>query len=400
MKIIFKSKNIFIDKEKISSYHCILLCLKKLKISPLKINNFYLSSKENIPLKNSDFLSKNKSYNLNYRLKGSSGLYRMGNSLVITILGGILFGFLSIFYYGKYLNKIVVVIPEKLKTQLIENFYAKKGGGIREKFDESLSKTKSKLQDFGKFLKFYCIDPLKDDKFSLCLCNQYQTCPEIVLKKQQKSPGAILSFIIFATYIFMLLMPLITNAATTISCKKPGFSKLIIPFIFIFLPLVIMIVIPHITKGIDLLISKIKKQEINLVQNFNLAVSNLFLIILMFIYLGFNKKGISPIMWGMIPISLILFSIIKIFPIDNIFSKISIFISNKITNTTEVPKNQINCNIKLSNNKIPNSTEEPQECWLRYSVIFDILQTILMSFLGFGLTTAVYAAQVRKNCEL
>lgn len=435
MKIIFNSKNVFIDQDNISAYHCKLLCMKKLKIHQRNFSSVYLASNEGFPLNNSSIMEKEKIYHLKNRLPGSSGLYKMGNSLAITIIGGILFGVMTSFYYSKYLSKIILVIPQPLQDQLLNNFFSKQslqpsnktemsGGGIKNtlsafkskitssssdvkgKLSQSISSTKQKLENFGDFLKYYLFKffgLIKDDQFDFCLCDWRQTCPTVVMKKEQKSVSAILSFTLFATYIFMLLLPLITNAATTISCKKPGFSKLIIPFIFIFIPILIMFIIPHITGGIDLLISKIKKRTMYITRDYNLAVSNVILLILMFVYLAINKKAISGIMWGMLPVALILFAIVKILPIEGILSKISVFISNKITNSEPVPEEPGSCNIKLTGNPPtrPNGNQpQAQECFIRYGFILDLLKSTLMTFLGFGLITGVYAAQVRKSCKL
>ena len=92
--------------------------------------------------------------------------------------------------------------------------------------------------------RFIC--KIKDNCFETIITDSFPHKKEKVIKNTQTSLGAILSFAIFAVFIFMLLAPIFLNSATRISCGKPKMASVIFAIIFIFLPLAICKFIPKI----------------------------------------------------------------------------------------------------------------------------------------------------------
>ena len=118
MKLYFNNKEYFFNNKNISSYHLLLKSLEKIGEKWQNIDNYYITTAEGFPMKPSQVIEENRSYYLKRRVRGSNSLYEKGNSYVITILGSIFFGILSIVYYNFYLRKILIQIPEDIKIQL------------------------------------------------------------------------------------------------------------------------------------------------------------------------------------------------------------------------------------------------------------------------------------------
>ena len=475
MKVYFNNKIFHFQNHHISSYHLLLKTLEKIGENKENIENYYLTSSEGFALSKGKIVKNGEKYFLKRRMKGSNSLYEKGNSYVITILGSIFFGVLSIVYYNFYINKTLIVVPSELeskfyaesasnsskqlkntlrnptsllgkasnalksqlpkstdisalKDKMPKSADALKGklptsvGALKDKMPKSLGsikglkggfnteKYKKGLSNFGVVVKSYWnqfVNQIQDDKMNLVLCNLPCVIPSIVVSKKQNKWAGILSFALFATYIFMLLMPLITNGATTISCKSPGFSKLGIPFLLLLIPLVLMFAMPFIIKGINILLDKLHVVNKPDLSNYKLAMSNTILIILLIVYLTTNRATISPLMGCMIIISLILFGLFKYFTgIDNAIGNISKVLGNFFTNSQpEIPEyNYDQQDIKNLDNFKPDfkkARDYPsRDCWMRYRFVFDFIWSAIMTLVGWGLMTGVYASQVRKHCKV
>ena len=376
MKIIYNNNTIFINKNNISVYHLISLCLDE------NIDNYYLQSINGKILEYNEIVDNKKVYYLKRRLSGGSNtLQQSGNSFVITIGSAVIYGFITIFYYKYYLNSILNPVIEELKNIKNISGGAGKNNEKNPNSPNSPNSTNSNA-NFGMLMKEYFkafIYNIQDGLFTKVKCDLFPEKKETVLNNNQTGLGSILSFALFATFIFMLLVPLFINTATKTVCGKPNYSNIIFSIIFIFIPLVLAKIIPKIVNSMPRL------------SNYILSISNVILMAMLILYIILNKKGLSGIMIGMFPIALILFIGIKFVPvISKIIDYVSIFISNKITVTTPVPSRPDN------NNK--NSNTPAPECWRRYNFIYSLFEIGITTLIGWILLVIVFSAQVKKYC--
>lgn len=378
MKIIYNNNKIFINKNNISVYHLISLFLDE------NIENYYLQTINGKILEYNEIVDNKEIYYIKRRLIGGNNtLHLIGNSFIITIGSAILYGFITIFYYKFYLNSILDSIIElpKNKTKMT-------GGENNKNISTTNSNTNFRILIKDYFFKF--IFNIQDDSFIKYKCDLFPEKKETVLGNNQTGIGPILSFALFATFIFMLLIPLFINTATISVCGKPKYSNIIYSIIFIFIPLILALTIPIIFKGIYKIFNYYGK-DISFLTNYKLAFSNIIIISILILYIILNKKGLSGIMIGMFPIVLIIFIVIKYIPfISNIFDFFSIFISNIITNTTPVPS-------RSDNN---NSNSPAPECWKRYNFIYSLFEVGITTLIGWVVSTIIYASQINKYCSV
>jgi len=377
MKIIYNNNKIFINKNNISVYHLISLCLDE------NIENYYLQTINGKILEYNEIIDNKEIYYIKRRLIGGNNtLQLIGNSFILTLVNAILYGFITIFYYKYYLNSILdSIIIDTPKNNKINN--------VKNSITNSNTNFRILMKDY--FFKF--INNIQDDSFIKYKCDLFPEKKETVLSNNQTGLGPILSFSLFATFIFMLLVPLFINTATKTICGKPNYENIIYSIIFIFIPFVLAKIIPIIINGIHKIFKNYGK-EISL-NNYKLAISNIIIISMLILYIILNKKGLSGIMIGIFPVVLLLFIgikfIIKFIPvISDIFDYISIFISNIITNTTPVPS-------RSENN---NSNTPAPECWKRYNFIYSLFEVGFTTLIGWLLITIIYASQIKKYCSV
>ena len=225
--------------------------------------------------------------------------------------------------------------------------------------------------------RFIC--HIKDNCYETFMSDSFPHKKEKVIKNTQSSLGSILSFAIFAVFIFMLMAPLFLNSATKISCGKPKMTSAIFAIIFILLPIAICKFIPKIILFIECTAKKYGK-DINLGE-YKIAISNTLLLILLIVYMIISKGGLSKMMYGMFPIALLVFIGIKFIPtIPDIIHGLSKFFSNNIT-TINPPVGDV----------------KPEES-KRYTFFYTVFEIAIFSLIGWILYTIAFIGQVQEFC--
>jgi len=384
MKIIHNNKN------NISVYHLLALHIHE------NIDNYYLESSSGKILNNDELVKEGENYVIKEKCRGGTALNQSGNSFIITIGSAIIYGIVTIIYYNSYIQNILLPnscneIDLKLpKLQVVEIPGAPKAKNAKN--DKKLSniiqnggeENNSKMGTFKFLLKEYLerfICNIKDNCYEKIETDSFPHRKETVIKNVQTSLGSILSFAIFAVFIFMIMAPLFLNSITKISCGKPKVSSIIFAIIFIFIPLVICKLIPKIILLIECTAKKYGK-IIN-IQNYKIAISNTLLLIMLIVYMIISKKGLSKMMYGMFPIALIVFIGIKFIPtIPEIIHGLSKFISNNITNISP-----------------PVGDVKPEEA-KRYTFFYTLFEIIFFSLIGWILYTIAYIGQIKEYCSV
>jgi len=414
MKIIYFKKNIHIQSNNTSSYNTILQCLQILNIPKTEINNYYLTSLEGHPLQYSTITSTNKTYHLKKRLKGSA-LMQAGNSGPLITFTSITFAVISIIYYWIYLNLIIGKVHPAVKarlsafsvTNMKKHQYKNLTGG-----DPNPSKFKEIMTKIGNWIT----NTFEDKNVGVYFCYTRGMDPGFAVKEDEGSFSSILSSAIFYIYMFVLIISLFCNIATSASCGNPKKGFMGLAFVFLAIPLIIAIFIPLITSGLDFIMNKFGKPEI--FSKFKLLTSNTILLILLIFYMISNRKGISSAMWLLLIPAIIVFGIFQFkfgsYSIDSILSNLSRIISNQIfvTNTySKVPNypNGIKSRPYNKNfNPIPNNENERnklplhniRECFDRFEFFFFILKASIFSIIAFGFMSIIFASQVRTACPI
>ena len=402
MNIIHNNQN------NISVYHFLSLHIQE------NIEDYYVESLSGRILSNEDIVKKDEKYIIREKCRGGSSLNQSGNSFTITIGSAIIYSIITILYYnyyitnilfGQYCNGAEIDIPNA-NIQNISSAFGKKGqipgfpnsskpihvkvnkngkisvnnsqsGGELANIpqDEEIGSFKYIMKEYLK--RFIC--QIKDNCYETFVTDSFPHKRENVIKNIQTSIGSILSFAIFATFIFMLLAPIFLNSATKISCGKPKMTSLIFAIIFILLPIAICKFIPKIILFIECIAKNYGKNII--IQDYKISISNTILLILLIVFMIISKKGLSKMMYGMFPIALIVFIGIKFIPtIPDIIHGLSKFFSNNITNISP-----------------PVTDNKPEEA-KRYTFFYTFFETIFFSLIGWILYTIAFIGQVKEFC--
>jgi hypothetical protein len=407
MNIIHNNQN------NISVYHFLSLHIKE------NIDDYYLENSSGRILSKEDIVEKGEKYTIREKCKGGSSLNQSGNSFIITIGSSIIYSIITIMYYNYYITNILIGkycdIPDvdipNVNVKNISGPFGKKGqipgfpnakNAIPIKVDKNgtISVNKKAIQSGGegensptppppeeegtfKFLmkeylkRFIC--HIKDNCYETFMSDSFPHKKEKVIKNTQSSLGSILSFAIFAVFIFMLMAPLFLNSATKISCGKPKMTSSIFAIIFILLPIAICKFIPKIILFIECTAKKYGK-DINLGE-YKIAISNTILLILLIVYMIISKGGLSKMMYGMFPIALLVFIGIKFIPtIPDIIHGLSKFFSNNIT-TINPPVGDV----------------KPEES-KRYTFFYTVFEIAIFSLIGWILYTIAFIGQVQEFC--
>lgn len=402
MNIIHNNQN------NISAYHFLSLHIKE------NIDDYYLENSSGKILSSEDIVKKDEKYIIREKCRGGSSLNQSGNSFIITIGSSIIYAIITIIYYNYYITNILIgkycdssdEIPNAknipgafsknsnnkqkggIAIGLINN--NKNGTGTETEIGTEIgtgtgnikTNNKEEVGSFKYLMKEYLkrfICHIKDNCYETFMSDSFPYKKEKLIKNTQTSLGSILSFAIFAVFIFMLMAPLFLNSATKIACGKPKITSLIFSIIFIFLPIAICKFIPKIILLIECTAKKYGK-EINIGQ-YKIAVSNTILLILLIVYMIISKNGLSKMMYGMFPIALFVFIGIKFIPtIPDIIHGLSKFFSNNITTINP-----------------PVGDDKPEES-RRYTFFYTVFEIAIFSIIGWILYTIAFIGQVQEFC--
>jgi hypothetical protein len=366
MKLIHNNQN------NISVYHLLSLYIDE------NIDDYYLEDSIGRILSNEDIVKKDEKYKIKEKCRGGSSLNKSSNSFVITIGSSIIYGIVTILYYNYYITNILIGkycdSPDNSNTNK-KNIQS--GGTANMNIQNNINKPEE-VGTFKYLMKEYLkrfICHIKDTCYETFMSDSFPYRKQKLIKNNQTSLGSILSFAIFAVFIFMIMAPMFLNSATRISCGKPKMTSVIFSIIFILLPIVVCKLIPKIIS----LIEKLSKNKN--VQNYKIAVSNTILLALLIAYMIISKKGLSKIMYGMFPIALIIFIGFKFIPgISDIIHLISKFFSNNITTISP-----------------PVSDDKPEEA-RRYTFFYTVFEIAIFSLIGWILYTIAFIGQVKEYC--
>lgn len=372
MKVIHNNKN------NISAYHLLSLHIQE------NIEDYYLEFSGRI-LSNDDLVKEGK-YIIKERCKGGSSLDQSGNSFIITMGSSIIYGIVTIIYYNYYITNILTGKYCYSSDESIPGAFNKNlqnGGSENGNNKGPTNNSNGEAGTFGFLMKEYLkrfMCQIKDNCYETFISDSFPYRNEKLIKNRQTSLGSILSFAIFAVFIFMLMAPLFLNSATKITCGKPKMTSAIFSIIFIFLPIAICKFIPKLITFIE---NTAKKSGKNInIQNYKIAISNTLLLILLIVYMIISKNGLSKIMYAMFPIALIVFIGIKFIPtIPDIIHALSKLFSNNIT-TISPPVGD-------------NKSEESR----RYTFFYTVFEIAIFSLIGWILYTIAYIAQVQEYCS-
>jgi hypothetical protein len=353
--------NIFHNNQNnISVYHFLSLHIHE------NIDDYYLEDNSGKILSYDDSLKKGKKYIIKKKCSGGTALNQSGNSFIITIGSAIIYGIITILYYNYYITNILLA-----KTNNIVKINKPDNSNNPEK----IGKFKYLLKEGSKKI----ISSINDNCYDTFISDSFPYKKEKIIKNTQTSFGSIISFALFAVFIFMLIAPIFLNSATRISCGQPKITIIILAIIFIFIPLAICKLIPKIISLIEYIANKYGK-EIN-IGNYKIAVSNTILLILLIVYMIIGKKGLSKMMYIMFPIALLIFIGIKYIPtIPDIIHALSKFFSNNVTNISP----------QVGDNK-------PEEA-KRYTFFYTVFEIALFSLIGWILYTIAFIGQVKEYC--
>jgi hypothetical protein len=383
------------NQNNISVYHFLSLHIRE------NIDDYYLESSSGRILSNEDIVKKDEKYTIKQKCRGGSSLNQSGNSFTITIGSAIIYSIITILYYNYYITNIITggycTIPNisepnvknisgafskrnEVSGNSINN--VKKASSINQSGGELTIPQEEEVGSFKYIMKEYLkrfICQIKDNCYETIITDSFPYKKQKVIKNTQTSIGSILSFAIFATFIFMLLAPIFLNSATKIACGKPKMSSVILAIIFILLPIVICKFIPKIILFIECTAKNYGK-NINL-QDFKISISNTILLILLIVFMIISKKGLSKMMYGMFPIALLIFIGIKFIPtIPIIIHELSKFFSNNITNISP-----------------PVTDNKPEEA-KRYTFFYTFFEIAIFSLIGWILYTIAFIGQVKEFC--
>jgi hypothetical protein len=354
----------------ISAYHYLSLHIKK------NIENYYLENSSGRILSSHEPLKKGEKYIIREKCKGGTSLNQSGNSFIITIGSSIIYGIITILYYNYYITNIL--IGKYCYSKDVPGPFQKQNGGgvnnINQK-EEDVGTFKYIMKEYLK--RFIC--HIKDNCYETFISDSFPYKKEKIIKNTQTSVGSILSFAIFAVFIFMLMAPIFLNSATLISCGRPKATSIIFAIIFILLPIAICKFIPKIILFIECLAKK--NGKIIDLGNYKIAISNTILLVLLVVYMIISRKGLSKMMYGMFPIALIIFIGIKFIPtIPQIIHELSKFFSNNITTISP-----------------PVGDDKPEEA-KRYTFFYTIFEIGIFSLIGWILYTIAFIGQVKEFC--
>jgi len=424
MKIIYYKKNININSHNISSYHLLLKCLENINESPDNIDNFYLSSLEGHPLKNSSIISNSGTYLLKRRLKGSSEIKRAGNSGPLFLTSGIFFGILTVIFYNIYLKIILGKINDKVQIKVqqfaIENMskyaaYPQSGGDAETEAKKILNKASSPVKEFFRKICVWIENNLADNNIGQYLCYSRGVIPYFTMREDEGSIAATISSTFFYLYMFIILITMFSNGVTMSMCGVPNKGLVVFQIVLLFVPLVLAFFSGQITDKLDEFMKKLGRVQV--FSKFRLLFTNVLLLILLIIYMSVNKGGISGALGGMLIPAIILFALfdgISGVSINQLLSKISSKISNFVYASTvfsQVPEdfNKKTKKASPTNEKyepIPKSNENKKqlplkniaECYPRFGFFFNLLKIIIMSLIGWMFMSVTFAAQIQTAC--
>jgi hypothetical protein len=301
--------------------------------------------------------------------------------------------------------------PDITNTQIKE--ILKKNPSINE--EQNIEKKASKIANAMKQPSIFKVllesfkQEIQDSRFEKVNCSFDRLFPEKELNRDYDNISnwnMILTSAIFFTYFLTILIALFINPVSTKYCGTPNGAIGILTFVMIFIPLILVFVMPYIVKVLDFLFVKIFHLASGPVfSNYKLATANIILIVMLIVFCFLNIKGISPMFGAMIPVFMLIFSVC-----DFILKKFGILrflarkLGNIITNTEKIPDDLEHMfdtslkGIKPSHRIKQNENYPAPECYYRFNIFHSLLYGVIVCLFSHLFFTIVYDANIKYCC--
>jgi len=399
MKFIYNNTNYEIDIEDfISVYH--LRTLIKKKYGFIIDDSYSIMDLEGRIYKpDGSVIRNNETVVIKKKLRGGQDYNPYDADVSVGLINSISFitAIISGFYYFKYISGIVV---EKNTEYLIfqKDMNIDVYGDNKQKGGENNNQQPSAFKEFLNSFK----EGLRDSKFKKVNCAFDRLFPEQELNRDSDNLSnwnMVATGAIFMTYFLTVLIALFINPISTKYCGTPNRGVGVLSFVMIFIPLILIYVMPYIVKGLNFLFVQIFKFSSFDASNYKLATSNIILIVMLIIFCVINIKGISPMFGAMIPVFMFVFAIMDfILKKSGILRILSRFFGNLITNTEQIPKDSPDMSIKPSHRIKKNENFPAPECYYRFNIFHSLFYGIIASLIGRGFFSAVYSANIKYCC--
>ena len=332
-----------------------------------------------------------------YDAEVSTGLMNQ-IALITAIISG--------FYYFKYINGLILSSNHDIeylifqKDKNIDKYDTEKKQKGGENSTQQPSIFKMFLESFKK--------GIQDSQFEKVNCAFDRLFPEKELNRDNDNISnwnMIATSAIFFTYFLTVLIALFINPNSNKYCGTPNGGVGILTFVMIFIPLILIYVIPYLVKGLNFLFVQIFRFSSFDASNYKLMTSNIILIVMLIVFCVINIKGISPMFGMMIPVFMFVFAMIDfILKKTSILRILSRFFGNLITNTSEIPKDNSEMfktllkEIKPSHRIKQTDNVPAPECYYRFNIFHSLFYGVIASLIGRGFFSSVYSANIKYCC--
>ena len=324
---------------------------------------------------------------------------------------------ISGFYYFKYISGIVVeknteylIFQKAINIDTYENKKTQKGGENNNEFvpPKTISMNNiNKPSAFKEFLNSFK-EGLQDSEFKKVNCAFDRLFPEQELNRDYDNLSnwnMIATSAIFMTYFLTVLIALFINPISTKYCGTPNGGVGVLSFVMIFIPLILIYVMPYVVKGLNFLFVQIFRFSSFDASNYKLMTSNIILLVMLILFCVININGISPMFGMMIPVFMFVFAMIDfILKKTGILRILSRFFGNLITNTSEIPKDNSEMfktllkEIKPSHRIKQTDNVPAPECYYRFNIFHSLFYGVIASLIGRGFFSSVYSANIKYCC--
>ena len=257
---------------------------------------------------------------------------------------------------------------------------------------------------FKEFLNSF-IEGLRDNQFEKINCAFKKNFPEQELNRDYDNTSnwnMIATSAIFFTYFLTILIALFINPVSTKYCGTPNGGIGVFTFVMLFIPLVLVFIIPYIIKGLNFLFVNIFHLQVD-ISKYKLTTSNIILIVMLIFYCVTNINGISPMFGMMIPVFMLVFAIIDfILKKTKVLRILSRFLGNLITNTEKITKDSPEMfnseDIRPSHKITSKENYQAPECYYRFNIFHSLFYGVIASIIGRGFFSSVYSANIKYCC--
>lgn len=380
-------------------------------------------------INNNDLIDKTKEYEFILKKLGGNNLVNPENSTPLMVIISLLFGFISISYLNTYknlnlefnkdggenikdfINKYTKDIPKISKFDCDKNtknmiWYERWGYYIRRFFhcNEVWLKFCKGIKLFFYYTFGILLKSMGDKQFqkSNCGANMFFTIDTQYYKKTDSSLPNVLTYGIFFVYMYIVFLPMLTNFFTTFYCGSPGYKHFGISFLFFLIPLILGFIVPYLVKLFNIVISYFTDFNLN---DYRIAFSNISLLVFGFIFLLITGSSLTTIFYALIAVTFVIFALLKFrfggIGLSTIFSNVATFLSNLLfledDEYNKVPYEDPSNPLQNQGN---SKSEPSPECFMRYRVIYDFLESGYTLIFSFVLSMFVFYPQINKNCRI